>query len=206
MGTRFLIMAIAALCVLGSALTAQADPPTIQARDVVKQGVIEIGLNAGFLQGNEAIPSSKANRTATYVLPRIGMVLTQNMGKDLFWGNVELQFEPTYAHYWKPFQADLLAGTVVLKYNFLAFGRWMPFWDFGLGVLWTDLAPRIPEESTKFNFLIESGPGAQYFATERIALTLGVRFQHISNAGIGVRNMGLNATLGYVGVSFFLPH
>ncbi len=87
----------------------------------------------------------------------------------------------------------------------LAFGRWMPFWDLGLGVLWTGLAPDIPEQSTQFNFVLESGPGLQYFATERIALTMGVRFHHISNATIGDRNLGLNSTLGYMGISFFLP-
>jgi lipid A 3-O-deacylase len=205
MGKRFLIAAITGLCVIIPALTAQADSETIRARDVVKQGVIELGLNAGFLQGTDAIPSSLSNRNATYVLPRIGMVLTRDMGKDLFLGNFELQFEPTYAHYWHPFQADLAGGTVVFKYNFLAFGRWMPFWDFGLGALWTDLAPRIPEQSTQFNFLIEGGPGVQYFVTERIALTMGVRLQHISNAFLGERNRGLNSTLGYVGISFFLP-
>jgi lipid A 3-O-deacylase len=205
MRPRFPILALAGLCILIPALTVQADSQTIQARDIVKQGTIEVGLNAGFLQGNDAIPSSMANREATYVLPRIGLVLTRDVGHDRLLGNVELQFEPTYAHYWKPFQADLLGGTVVVKYNFLAFGRWMPFWDFGLGMLWTDLAPRIPETSSQFNFLIESGPGFQYFLTERAALTAGVRFQHISNAGIGERNWGLNSTLGYVGISFFLP-
>src|ERR1700687_1761703 len=179
MRTRFLIVALAGLCILVPALTAQADSETIQARDIVKQGTLEIGLNAGYLQDNDIGPIKTANRSATYVLPRIGLVLTGERGDGLFLGNFELQFEPTYAHYWKPFQADLLGTTVVLKYNFLAFGRWMPFWDFGMGVLWTDLAPRIPEQSTQFNFLLETGPGIHYFVTERIAFNVGVRFQHI---------------------------
>jgi len=94
---------------------------------------------------------------------------------------------------------------LVFKYNFLGFGRWLPFWDLGLGMLWTNLAPRIPEQSTPFNFVLESGPGVQYFATERVALTLGVRFHHISNAQTGDRNKGLNSTLGYLGLSIFFP-
>lgn len=205
MGKRFLIVAVAGLCVLIPALQVRADSQTIQARDIVKQGTIEIGLNAGVLQGNDVGPVNTANRNAVYVLPRIGMVLSREMGKGLLSGNFELQLEPTYARYWNPFPADLAGGTMVFKYNFLAFGRWMPFWDLGVGAIWTNLAPRIPEQSTQFNFLLESGPGIHYFVTERLAFNIGVRFQHISNAGIGDRNAGLNATLGYMGISFFLP-
>jgi len=159
----------------------------------------------GYLQGAEVLTSRSSNRSALYVLPRIGTVLTREVGKGLFSGNFELLLEPLYAHYFKPFGASAAGGSVLFKYNFLAFGRWMPFWDLGLGMLWTDLAPRIPEQSTPFNFVLESGPGVAYFATERVALTMGVRFHHISNAGIGDRNLGLNSTLGYMGISFFLP-
>src|SRR5207245_4634968 len=109
-------------------------------------------------------------------------------------------FEPLYAHYWEPFHASAAGGSALFKYNFLTFGRWMPFWDLGLGMLWTDLAPRIPEQSEQFNFVLESGPGAQYFMTESIALTVGARVHHISNAHIGDRNLGLNSYLGYVGI------
>src|SRR2546422_8458255 len=52
------------------------------------------------------------------------------------------------SHYFKPFGATAAGGSVLFKYNFLGFGRWMPFWDLGLGMLWTNLAPRIPEQST----------------------------------------------------------
>jgi hypothetical protein len=72
-------------------------------------------------------------------------------------------------------------------------------------MLWTNLAPRIPEQSTQFNFVVESGPGLHYFATEQVALMIGVRFHHISNADIGDRNRGLNGTLAYTGISVFLP-
>jgi hypothetical protein len=34
---------------------------------------------------------------------------------------------------------------------------------------------------------------------------MGTRFHHISNAGTGERNQGLNAVLTYVGMSFFFP-
>ena len=91
------------------------------------------------------------------------------------------------------------------KYNLLSFGRLLPYWDMGGGMLWTNLAPRIAEQSTPVNLLLEAGPGLQYLATDRIALTVGTRFQHISNANTGERNHGLNSILTYVGMAFFFP-
>ncbi len=204
MRQRLIIVVIAGLCAIMPVLGARADAQTIQARDIVKQGTIEAGAVVGFLQGLD-VGTSEPNRSATYVLPRIGKVVTGDLGKDLYVGNFEVLFEPLYAHYWEPFHGEAAGGSALFKYNFLAFGRWMPFWDLGLGMLWTDLAPRIPEQSEQFNFVLESGTGTQYFMTESIALTIGARFHHISNAGIGDRNLGLNSVLGYVGVSFFLP-
>jgi lipid A 3-O-deacylase len=181
----------------------QADSP--DARAIVQKGTVEVGLAAGYLQGLEVLTSASGNRSAVYVLPRIGWVLTSEMGKGVFVGNLELLVEPLYAHYFKPFGATAAGGSLVLKYNFLSFGRWMPYWDLGLGMLWTDLAPRIREQSTTFNFVLESGPGVDYFVTEQVAVMIGARFHHISNVGLGDRNLGLNSILGYTGVSVFLP-
>ena len=185
----------------------QAESPSLepQARRTVQRGALEIGVMAGYLQGNDTLTSVSSNRSALYALPRVGVVVTPEVGSGFYEGNLELLVEPLYAHYFKPFGATAAGGSVLFKYNFLGFGRWMPFWDLGLGMLWTNLAPRIPEQSTPFNFVMESGPGIQYFATERVALTLGVRFHHISNAGLGDRNKGLNSTLGYLGLSVFFP-
>jgi hypothetical protein len=177
----------------------------IAARNVVKKGTIEAGLVSGYWQGEKVFDSTSANRSAAYVLPRIGMVLTDELGSGSLAGNVELLVEPVYARYFQPFSATAAGGSLVAKYNFLAFGRWMPFFDVGAGMLWTNLAPRITEQSTPFNFLLQAGPGVQYFATHHLALTLGGRFHHISNAGIGERNFGLNGILMYVGFSYFLP-
>ncbi|HZC82174.1 MAG TPA: acyloxyacyl hydrolase [Nitrospiraceae bacterium] len=184
-----------------------AESPSLgpQARGIVQRGALEIGVMAGYLQGNDTLTSVSSNRSALYALPRVGVVVTPDIGSGFYAGNLELLIEPLYAHYFKPFGANAAGGSVLFKYNFLGFGRWMPFWDLGFGMLWTNLAPRIPEQSTPFNFVTESGPGVQYFATERVALTFGVRFHHISNAETGDRNRGLNSTLGYLGLSIFFP-
>ncbi|MCA9472708.1 MAG: acyloxyacyl hydrolase [Nitrospira sp.] len=177
-----------------------------EARDTVKKGTMELGVIAGYWKENSldgTKPSS--NQRAVYVLPRIGIVFTDPFEAGWGTGNLEFLAEPLGARYWKPFKAYAGGLSLVLKYNFLSFGRWMPYWDMGAGMLWTDLAPRIPEQSTQVNFVLETGPGVQYFVTKQFALTTSVRYHHISNANTGDRNVGLNAWLFSGGFSFFLP-
>ena len=184
--------------------TALAEPSeSVQARDIVRRGTWEAGLAVGYLQGLDVFTSASANRSAVYVLPRFGRVVTPTIGSSFYEGNLAILVEPLYAHYFKPFGATAAGASLLFKYNFLAFGRWMPHWDVGLGMLWTDLAPRIQEQSIPFNFVLETGPGVQYFLSSTVAWGVGVRFHHISNAGIGDRNLGLNAVLAYTGISFF---
>ena len=187
----------------GSAAVAES---SFAARDVVTRGAIELGGAVGYAQATTAVGAgTSANRAAVFVLPRIGMVLTDPLGSWWYQGNVELLVEPVYARFTKPFAADGAGASFVVKYNFLSFGRWMPFWDAGAGIFWTNLAPRISEQSTQFEFGLETGPGVQYFVTDRITWTMGVRLHHISNANLGERNTGINGVLPYVGVSFFTP-
>lgn len=176
------------------------------AGDVVKRGTIEIGMAAGFWQATTLLGDARSqNRSAAFVLPRLGVVVTDPIGAGWWRGNVEVLAEPLFARFTQPFAAEAAGGSLVVKYNFLSFGRWMPFWDAGAGMIWTNLAPRIPEESTQFEFVLETGPGVHYFMTDTVTLTMGVRLHHISNGGLGDRNTGINAVLPYVGISVFLP-
>ncbi|GJL57539.1 MAG: lipid A 3-O-deacylase [Nitrospirales bacterium] len=189
------------LLMVGTAWCADLD-----ARTRVTKGTLEFGFLTGYWQGNNAFGNEpSANRSAVYFLPQLGLVVTDEIGSGWAAGNVEVLVEPLAAHYYQPFSASAFGGSLVVKYNFLDFGRWMPFWDAGAGMLWTDLAPRIPEQSTQFNFVLQTGPGVSYFVTENLAMTFGIRFHHISNAGIGDRNIGLNGCLFNVGISFFSP-
>lgn len=134
------------------------------------------------------------------------MVVANEVDVGVLSGNLEVLAEPFYSRVTNRFSGDAAGASLVMRYNLLSFGRWMPFWDVGVGLLWTDLAPRIAEDSSQLNFALETGPGVQYFATTRLALILGVRYHHISNAGIGERNLGLDAVLPYAGVSWIVSH
>lgn len=182
----------------------------VQAQQVMKRGTLEVGLQTGYWKAFTGVgPATSSNREAVFVLPQIGYVFTDPMGSGYARGVFEVLVEPAAAHFFEPFSASLFGGSLVARYNFLSFGKFMPYWDIGAGMSWTDLAPRIPEQSTQFEFLLETGPGLKYFWYEGedmvSSFSLGARWHHISNANTGSRNVGLNAVLGLVGISFFFP-
>ncbi|HBH80864.1 MAG TPA: hypothetical protein DDY39_13650 [Nitrospira sp.] len=196
-------LVIVVLWIESSGAVAQS---SFEARDVMTKGTVELGGALGYAQGTTVVGNGpSANRSAVFVMPRLGMVLTDPLGSSWWQGNVEFVVQPVFARFTRPFAAEAAGGSFLLKYNFLSFGRWVPFWDAGAGMIWTNLAPRIPEQSTPFEFVLETGPGVHYFATDRIIWTMGVRLHHISNANLGDRNTGINTVLPYVGISFFTP-
>ena len=207
LGLLAVLLAVSVVLVV-SLCRADSDTASLSARDILKRGTIEVGGIVGFWQA-ASFPfqnsSANPNRSAIFIMPRIGMVVTDETRAGLLTGNIEVLVEPIFARFTQPFAAEAAGGTLVFRYNLLSFGRWMPFWDVGAGMLWTNLAPRIRELSTPLNFIIETGPGVQYFITEQTTLTLGVRYSHISNADTGERNIGLNAVLPYAGLSWFIP-
>jgi len=196
-------LAIVVLWIESSGAVAQS---SFEARNVMTKGTVELGGALGYAQGTTVVGNGpSANRSAVFVMPRLGMVLTDPLGTGWWQGNVEFLVQPVFARFTQPFAAEAAGGSFLLKYNFLSFGRWVPFWDVGVGMIWTNLAPRIPEQSTQFEFVLETGPGVHYFVTDRITWTMGVRLHHISNSNLGDRNTGINGVLPYIGLSFFTP-
>jgi lipid A 3-O-deacylase len=171
-------------------------------RDLLQMGTLEAGLVAGYLAGFDTRPSVSNDRGALYVLPRLGTVVSGELGRGHFLGRLQALVEPLYARYFRPFGATAAGGSLLLKYNFVTFGRWVPYLDGGAGMLWSDLPPAL-KYGSPVNFVLQVGPGLQYFVSPNYALTLGVRFHHISNAGIGDRNVGLNGILAYIGIVVF---
>jgi len=205
-GRKILFLTVWLGIALSTSTGLAEDAAPFHARHVATRGAVEIGGTLGYAQGTTAIGNAaSSNRSAVFVMPRIGVVLTEPMGRRWWEGNVELLVEPVFARFINPFAAEGAGASFVLKYNFLSFGRWMPFWDAGAGIFWTNLAPRIPEQSTQFEFSLETGPGVHYFVTDQITWTMGVRLHHISNANLGDRNTGINGVLPYIGLSVFVP-
>lgn len=100
-----------------------------------------------------------------------------------------------YGHY-------VAGATLWCRYNFIQPGwRLVPFIEGGAGVTSID----IPHEfdGKDFNFNLELGGGVRYFVCDHWSLNAEYRYQHISNADLWKRNVGVNTLGPTVGVSYY---
>ena len=80
--------------------------------------------------------------------------------------------------------------------------RLMPYGQLGSGLLWTSQnfpqGGRAPAGTTsRINFTPQVGFGASFFTRQRQSANFGVKVIHISSAGIGNYNPGVNVTLQF---------
>jgi opacity protein-like surface antigen len=75
-----------------------------------------------------------------------------------------------------------------------------PFIEGGEGIVYTDL--RKQDYGTRIQFTSQIGAGLEYQLRDDVALTFAARFRHMSNAGLGASNPGINTLFGLVGVTF----
>jgi opacity protein-like surface antigen len=103
------------------------------------------------------------------------------------------QFYPSHAYF--------VGVTPILRYDFAAGHRLVPFVDAGAGLTATDI--RDGELSTTFEFNLQIGAGIHWFVADDVALTFQYRFIHLSNAGIEYPNNGVNNNTILLGVTAF---
>lgn len=104
------------------------------------------------------------------------------------------------------FERDTAYGAGVsplgLQLDFANGSRIHPFAHVNAGFL--GFTKEVPiEDSGKFAFTLEGGGGVRIFTSERRAVSLGVRFHHISNGDRSGSNRGLNQFVFYAGFSVF---
>ena len=177
-----------------------------QAADVsprITVGTQEVGLTAGYLLPHRLTHDHTTKQQGPAFMPSWMMTVTDPLGDSWYRGQVSLGAEMVYIQFQEPFLTHGLGFTPKIKYTFVALDRIRPYAEFAGGPFWTDLAGKIPEESSRFNFVLTAGFGVSYFLTNRAALNVGYRFHHISNAGTSYPNLGLNASLPFGGFSFY---
>jgi hypothetical protein len=89
-----------------------------------------------------------------------------------------------------------------LQLDFANSSRVHPFVHVNGGGLIFNQSVPLPDAG-KFAFVGETGAGVRVFTSERRAVTLGLRFHHISNGDRSGANRGLNQFVLYAGFSFF---
>lgn len=89
---------------------------------------------------------------------------------------------------------------LVLKWNFERHGRWGPYMEIDGGLLFT--TDQVPLGTSNVNFTPGAAFGVQFFGHHWNPM-IGVRYMHISNAGLSEPNPGINTVQVMLGLGRF---
>jgi hypothetical protein len=199
------LFAIGVFSTLVASAPLQGAEPSPGAGYALAKGTNEFGLWAG---GSPDSVGNIEDRQLLLVALRYGRVLaawepvTLEYTLDIF--PAAVVFEPKHVRHGSSTIYGAGLSPLGFKLNFLPQSWIQPFVAGSVGFLYFQHDIPVPD-SSRLNFTPEAGLGVQFFLAPQRALTLGYKFQHISNAGISDRNPGLNSHVIYAGFSFFTP-
>jgi len=101
----------------------------------------------------------------------------------------------------KDMQSTMVSGMVTCRYYFARHGLTSLAVEGGVG--FAILGDEVPGLATTTNFAETVGVSIQRATGPASALTLDYRFCHISNAGLKLPNIGVNASILSVGYSWY---
>lgn len=113
-------------------------------------------------------------------------------GLEVYPAMIVSQTKTTYAAGFSPLQ---------LRYNFASKNKVVPYLEIGGGILGS--SNQLPENTYSFNFVDQASLGVQVMRSGRPSFQAGVRYQHISNAGLGNHNPGINSMFLFGGFSWW---
>jgi len=106
---------------------------------------------------------------------------------------IEYSIEAHFAQYFTPSGYMLGVMPVGARY-FFSGGATLPYFSVGAGFGWTNLV-ELDEIDRRFNFLLQASAGIRHCVGTAGEWTLEVRWDHISNAGTELPNLGLNSVV-----------
>ena len=180
---------------------AQPGPARAEGPGPLTAGTFEVGGAFGFSVSHNTSNHDLQTVYGYQGLFRLGGLVTDEHGEGALKGNFELILEPTYIHLDAKPSADVGGSSLLARWLFSGNNTVRPYLEAGGGVLAGKTELR--QTNCDVNFILEAGPGVLVFVNERTAITVGYRFQHISNGGTCSSNLGLNSSMGIVGVSYF---
>lgn len=179
---------------------APAGSPVQGSHSSIHQGATEWGWLSGAGVGI-AGGVREGNFGALHL--RWARVLTSDHGPAFLRGNLQYALEVVPAMVL--FQSTTVFGggftPLLLQYNFTRSRRMVPFIQAGAGMLFT--TEPVPAATSRFNFTPQGGLGIYWFRWPRAALVWGVRYHHISNAGMAQQNPGRNSLFFHAGISWW---
>ncbi len=181
-----------------AAASAQPQRESVVGRRPLRQGSWEAGALAAFSVSGAGGPSARPTVQAYWLLPRVGYTFW-----EIPWypASLQIYLEPAVAYITHPAKTYLLGVNAILRHTFTVWNGFSPYIEGGAGLLNTNLRHRALDETIEF--MPQVGAGFHLHVMDRVSLNAGYRWHHISNAGLGDRNLGLNSHFPYVGFTYF---
>lgn len=157
--------------------------------------------------GGHGLNGSTANSDVWNLGARYGWVLTSPHGPGFLQGEFEYAVDVVPA-----FVVTQKNGTAygfglnpfALKWNFTKSRKVVPYFELGGGTLFTNT--KVPPGTSTINFT-SSGALGLHFPGTKYTWSAELRFMHISNAGLGDLNPGINTLQLRIGFGRFTsPH
>jgi len=169
------------------------------------EGCFNLGFHAGygipfhFDDANTQVEDS----AFVALFPRGAVGLTDPLlGDHWFRGNIELGLEGHFLIQTTPHSGSAWGVSLLLRYNFLAKDRFVPFLEVGGGLI--DLDFGLGSRADGFNFALQGSVGVQWLVWKRTAITAQWRYHHISNGRVNEPNVSTDHSLFLIGTTFFL--
>jgi len=173
--------------------------PALQAADegpLSQKGTKQFGINMGYGY------SFCTNRDIRFVdaYPYFGYVFTDPVGKGWYRGTGEGIVEGAFSYIYKGQKSYKAGINLIGRYNLLAHSEnWRPYVQMGVGFIGTNLS--MDGFSSNFNFMPNIASGIQYFWDPCNAINFEWRYEHLSNGGIKMPNVGVNISTLLIGYS-----
>ncbi|HVP43926.1 MAG TPA: acyloxyacyl hydrolase [Terriglobales bacterium] len=155
----------------------------------IHKGAWELGIWTG---GGTWVPGGTEDTQVWNAGLRVGYLLTDHFEYAVDLIPAYVVFQPVENSYGGGFTP------VLLKYNFSAGKKVVPYLEGGAGLLFTN--HDVPFGTNAVNFTPQAAAGLQFFIQHNRSINLAARYVHISNAGLASPNPGINTiqfTLGY---------
>jgi Lipid A 3-O-deacylase (PagL) len=168
-----------------------------------EQGGHEVEIWAG---GGHSVPGGRSDTGAFNAGLRYGWVLTGPHLPGFLRGRFEYAVDAVPVFFiFQP--ANTAYGTgfdpLGLKWNFVRRGRFSPYLELTGGVVFTD--HDVPTGTNTVNFMDQAALGTHILGA-KYNWSVELRYMHISNAGLGNLNPGVNTVQVRLGVGrFFSP-
>ena len=189
-------------CLLTATLVALSSTVAF-AQDGPQQGSNEVQV---WTSGGHSVSGGRGNTGIWNAGLRYGWVLTGAHLPGFLKGRFEyaidavpayLIFQPTGTAY------GVGINPLNLKWNFVAHRRWSPYLELSGGTLFT--TAKVPANTSSVNFTSGAALGPHILGP-KYSWALEARYLHISNAGLGDLNPGVNTFEVRLGIGKFWKH